>query len=148
MWLSDFIVQHAAKWARRKGPPGIVWVDEFPELGERIAKATGVPYYGDGPEASATIPRERGKRSIVASLRAHGTGRNLTILSRMLFVKPPADGAAREQTIGRCLRQGQLADEVEVAPLLITTLKPWALPARRAPSVGTSCATPTAATSR
>jgi hypothetical protein len=113
VWLSDFLVSDAAKWASRKGQPGIVWVD-FPELGERIAKAAGVPFYGGGKEASATIIRESGKRSIVASLRAHGTGKNLTAFSRMLFVNPPADGAAWEQAIGRCHRQGQLADEVEV----------------------------------
>ncbi|WP_141592257.1 DEAD/DEAH box helicase [Myxococcus sp. AB056] len=113
VWLSDFIVRDAANWALRKGQPGIVWV-EFPELGQRIAKATGSPFYGGGPEASATIIRESGKRSIVASLRAHGTGKNLTMFSRMLFVNPPADGAAWEQAIGRCHRQGQLADEVEV----------------------------------
>ncbi|MCP3099004.1 helicase [Myxococcus sp. K15C18031901] len=113
VWLSDFIVKDAAKWALRKGQPGIVWV-EFPELGERIAKEAGVPFYGGGPEASATIIRESGRRSIVASLRAHGTGKNLTMFSRMLFVNPPADGAAWEQAIGRCHRQGQLADEVEV----------------------------------
>ncbi|NVJ08374.1 helicase [Myxococcus sp. AM001] len=113
VWLSDFIVHDAAKWALRKGQPGIVWV-EFPELGQRIAKAAGVPFYGGGPEASTTIIRESGKRSIVASLRAHGTGKNLTMFSRMLFVNPPADGAAWEQAIGRCHRQGQLADEVEV----------------------------------
>ncbi|WP_240486836.1 hypothetical protein [Hyalangium minutum] len=29
-------------------------------------------------------------------------------------MNPPADGAAWEQAIGRCHRQGQLADEVEV----------------------------------
>ncbi|WP_328707282.1 P-loop NTPase family protein [Citreicoccus inhibens] len=113
VWLSDFIVQDAARWALSKGQPGIVWV-EFPELGERIAKTAGVPFCGGGPAASATIIRESGKRSIVASLRAHGTGKNLTMFSRMLFVNPPADGAAWEQAIGRCHRQGQLADEVEV----------------------------------
>ncbi|ABF86823.1 hypothetical protein MXAN_3179 [Myxococcus xanthus DK 1622] len=93
--------------------PGIAWV-EFPELGQRIAKAAGVPFHGGGPEASATIIRESGKRSIVASLRARGTGKNLTMFSRMLFVNPPADGVAWEQAIGRRHRQGQLADEVEV----------------------------------
>lgn len=36
------------------------------------------------------------------------------MFSRMLFVNPPADGAAWEQAIGRCHRQGQHADEVEV----------------------------------
>lgn len=65
-------------------------------------------------EGLSIIIRENGKRSIVASLRAHGTGKNLTAFSRMLFVNPPADGAAWEQAIGRCHRQGQLADEVEV----------------------------------
>jgi hypothetical protein len=113
VWLSDFIVNDAAKWATRKGQSGIVWV-EFPELGESIAKAAGVPFYGGGKEASATIIRETGKRSIVASLRAHGTGKNLTMFSRMLFVNPPADGAAWEQAIGRIHRQGQAADECEV----------------------------------
>jgi len=113
VWLSDFIVNDAARWANRKEQPGIVWV-EFPELGERIAKAAGVPFYGGGKEASATIIRETGNRSIVASLRAHGTGKNLTMFSRMLFVNPPADGASWEQAIGRVHRQGQLADECEV----------------------------------
>jgi hypothetical protein len=32
----------------------------------------------------------------------------------MLFVNTPAEGAAWEQAIGRCHRQGQLVDEVEV----------------------------------
>jgi len=90
-----------------------VWV-EFPELGERIAKAAGVPFYGGGPLTSQTIIREDGNRPIVASLRAHGTGKNLTMFSRMLFVNLPADGAAFEQVIGRMHRQGQMADEVEV----------------------------------
>ncbi|RUO93093.1 hypothetical protein D7Y11_11445 [Corallococcus sp. AB018] len=65
-------------------------------------------------EGLSTIIRENGKRSIVASLRAHGTGKNLTAFSRMLFVNPPADGGAWEQAIGRIHRQGQLADECEV----------------------------------
>ncbi|NOK09602.1 hypothetical protein [Corallococcus exercitus] len=65
-------------------------------------------------EGLSTIIHRNCKRSIVASLRAHGTGKNLTAFSRMLFVNTPADGAAWEQAIGRCHRQGQLADEVEV----------------------------------
>lgn len=73
-----------------------------------------MPFYGGGKEAAATVIRKTGKRSIVASLRALGTGKNLTAFSRMLFVNPPANGAAREQAIGRAHRQGQLADGVEV----------------------------------
>ncbi|NVJ09626.1 hypothetical protein HUW63_30935 [Myxococcus sp. AM001] len=84
---------------------GIVWV-ERPEIGQRIAKVAGVPFYGGGPEASATIIRESGRRSIVASLRAHGTGKNLTMFSRTLFVNPPADGAAWEQAIAGATDRG------------------------------------------
>lgn len=112
-WLSDFVVQDAARWASDKKRPGIVWV-EYPELGERIAKAAGVPFYGGGKEASAQIPLENGRRSIVASIAAHGTGKNLQAFCRNLVVTPPASGAVWEQLLGRTHRQGQLADEVEV----------------------------------
>jgi len=113
VWISDWIVDAAAKWASDKKRPGIVWV-EYPELGERIARAATVPYYGGGPEASDLIIRETGQRSIVASIKAHGTGKNLAMFSRSLVVNPPADGATWEQLIGRTHRQGQRADEVEV----------------------------------
>jgi hypothetical protein len=111
VWLDESVVNDAAAWARET--PGIVWV-EFPELGERIARAAGVPWYGGGPEASTAIALERGARSIVASIRAHGTGKNLQTFSRNLVANPPADGGAWEQLLGRTHRQGQTADEVTV----------------------------------
>lgn len=117
VWVSDFVAQDAAKWAKKN--VGIVWV-EFPELGERIAKLAGVPYYGGGTAASDEILRETGKRSIVASIKAHGTGKNLQQWCRNLVVTPPADGATWEQLIARTHRPGQLADEVEVEVYLHT----------------------------
>lgn len=115
VWVSDFIVKDAAAWASDKKRPGIVWV-EFPELGEKIAKAAGVPYYGQGDEASAQIVREDGRRSIVASIRAHGTGKNLQhAFFRNLVVNPPSDAGVWEQLVGRTHRQGQTnLDGVEV----------------------------------
>jgi hypothetical protein len=100
VWESDLVVDHAAAWAKKN--TGIVWV-EFPELGHRIAQRAGVPFYGGGNEASAQIVAETGKRSVVASIRAHGTGKNLQ-----------SDGATWEQMIARTHRPGQLADEVTV----------------------------------
>lgn len=55
---------------------------------------------------------ERGDRSIVASIRAHGTGKNLQAFSRNLFANQFSDAAVGEQVLGRTHRQGQLADEV------------------------------------
>ncbi|WP_194858659.1 hypothetical protein [Myxococcus sp. AB056] len=73
VWVSDFLVKDAAEWARSR--VGIVWV-EFPKLGERIAKTAGVPFYGGGKAASEAILRETGTRSVVASIKAHATGKN------------------------------------------------------------------------
>lgn len=117
VWLDDFVVKDAAAWAKKD--VGIVWVD-FPELGERIAKAAGVPFFGGGPAASDEILREKGDCSIVASIKAHGTGKNLQPFCRNLVVTPPADGGTWEQMIARTHRPGQQADEVEVEVMLHT----------------------------
>ncbi|RKG70106.1 helicase [Corallococcus sp. CA054B] len=111
VWVSDFLVQDAAEWARTQ--VGIVWV-EFPELGERIARAAGVPFYGGGRAASEAILQESGRRSIVASIKAHATGKNLQQFCRNLVVTPPSDGAIWEQLLARTHRPGQQAARVEV----------------------------------
>ncbi|WP_223744888.1 helicase [Corallococcus sp. AS-1-12] len=117
VWVSDFLIQDAAEWARSR--VGIVWV-EFPELGERIARAAGVPYYGGGLAASEAILMESGRRSIVASIKAHATGKNLQQFSRNLVVTPPSDGALWEQLLARTHRPGQRAACVEVEVCLHT----------------------------
>ncbi|WP_228556631.1 helicase [Myxococcus sp. AB025B] len=104
VWVSDFLVRDAVEWARSQA--GIVWV-EYPELGERIAKAAGVPFYGGGKTASEAILRETGKRSVVASIKAHATGKNLQQFFRNLVVTPPSDGATWEQLLARTHRPGQ-----------------------------------------
>jgi hypothetical protein len=112
VWLDDFMVKDAATWATEA--PGIVWV-EYPELGERIARAAKIPYFGGGDRAGIEIERETGTRSIIASIRSHGTGKNLQrAFSRNLVCNPMADGEAWEQLIGRTHRIGQPADEVTV----------------------------------
>jgi hypothetical protein len=68
-----------------------------------------VPYFGAGSEE---IANERGDRSVVASIQAHGVGRNLQMFSSNLVVSCPSAGADWEQLLGRTHRQGQQADEV------------------------------------
>jgi hypothetical protein len=109
VWVDDFAVRDAAEWASAE--PGIVWY-EHACVGPKIAKLAGIPHYGGGADASNEILGERGKRSIVASIRAHGTGKNLQCFARNLVVNPPADGATWEQLLARTHRPGQLADEV------------------------------------
>jgi hypothetical protein len=98
-----------AKWAQEA--PGIVWV-EYPEFGTRLAKMTSLPYYGGGVRASEEILREDGSRSIIASAKAHGTGKNLQCFKRN-WMASISDAALTEQIAGRSHRSGQTADEVE-----------------------------------
>ena len=110
VWLSDFLLEDAAAWAAEA--PGIVWSDH-PAWAHRLAKLTGLTYYGGGPAADALLAKVDGGRSIIASIKAHGTGKNLQMFSRCLFVDQPSDAGIVEQAIGRLYRQGQTRD-VEV----------------------------------
>lgn len=111
VWIDDFLARDAAEWA--KANRGIVWY-EHDCFGRKIAQLAGVPLYGGGPDASTKILAENGKRSIVASIRAHGTGKNLQAFASNLIGNPPSDGAAWEQTMARTHRPGQRADVVTV----------------------------------
>jgi hypothetical protein len=110
VWLSDWVAEDAAAWAK---DGGIVWVDHV-ALGHRIERVSGIKYYGGGAESSAEIIKEKGDRPIVASIASHMLGKNLQAFSRNLIANPPADGETWEQVIGRTYREGQRAAEVTV----------------------------------
>jgi hypothetical protein len=120
-WIDDYLARAAAEWARKH--VGIVWY-KFSAFGRKVAELTGLPRYGekaskvynlnatpamlsarDGKRELGTwddspgdwIQVELGERSIVASLNAHGTGKNLQAFHRQLWSNPPADGGAWEQ---------------------------------------------------
>jgi len=110
VWISDFVVQYAKQWAAQH-KSGIIWY-KSDALGRAVAKELGAPLYGPGKEASAGILKEDGKRVIVASVRAHGTGKNLQMFCNGLILELFPDGATWEQLLGRQHRPGQLADTV------------------------------------
>ena len=95
-------------------------------FGRAVAEAGDFPFYGAGDVAAAGILQENGKRTVVASIKAHGTGRNLQAFCRNLVANPPSDGATWEQLLGRTHRQGQEADEVTVASEVAVPMPPLA----------------------
>lgn len=107
VWISDCIVQDAVQWG--KDNVGIIWYahDAF---GQAVAKTGGFPLCGGGPDSG--IESERGNRTIVASIEAHGTGKQLHMFNHALVTTPPGSNEAWEQLLGRLHRPGQEADEV------------------------------------
>ncbi len=111
IWVDDFIARDAADWARKN--VGIVWV-EHKAIGQKLAELTGCPLYAGGDEADEALTKETGKRTIIATVKSAGTGKNLQMFNRMLVMSPPGDGGGWTQLIGRCHRRGQPMDEVRV----------------------------------
>lgn len=110
-WIDDFLLRDAAAWMA--AGPGIVWV-EHNAFGRALAKLTGHRYFGGGPEASAEIidVGVAGRVPIIASISAHGTGKDLYGYSRQLIVSCPPSSDVLEQLFGRTHREGQRADEI------------------------------------
>ncbi len=54
------------------------------------------------------------KRVVVASMNAHGTGKNLQGFERQYFLQWPRPATVAEQTLGRIHRNGQEADELVI----------------------------------
>jgi hypothetical protein len=111
-FIDEFFARDAAEWAKEHC--GIVWTQSS-ALGRKIAELTGVEYHGGGQQAEAKILAEKGDRSIVASLKAHGTGRDglQHKFRKQYFAEPPASGDVWQQALGRLARPGQEADSVE-----------------------------------
>lgn len=119
VWLSKWLVQNAYNWAQ-KHPGGIVWY-QHRCFGEELQKL-GLKRFGAGDKANIAL-REHceaialgaKKVAICASVRAHGTGKNLqSAFNENLICNPLSDAAAWEQLIARTHRPGQMEDEVRV----------------------------------
>lgn len=103
VWVDDYLVREAATWLREDG---ICWT-AHQAMGEAVAKVAKVLFFGagDGRILDAKGP-------VVASIKAHGTGKNLQQWDRNLVVCPPTSGSLWEQMLGRTHRLGQQSDRV------------------------------------
>lgn len=122
-----FKIAKAVKWAGDlQGEGGIIWYDNI-EVGEwtcDLLKEAGVEHvHCPGGSASAQfllkMANFRGK-VLVASIAAHGTGRNLQCDRNMFYLQWPRSATAAEQSIGRQHRSEQEYDEVYVTTCLTT----------------------------
>ena len=113
VWVSDFLVDDALNWLAEG--PGLLWY-EFNAFASRLLEASGtdarLTFAGPGDSGTRTVLALTGSERVVASIRAHGTGRNLQQFARNLVANPPSGGGAWEQLLGRTHRQGQKKDEV------------------------------------
>lgn len=109
--IDDFLAQDAAAWGRDNR--GVIWY-QHKAFGEWVAEISGLPLHGGGPQAGPLIARERGDRSIVASIKSHGTGRDglQRLFHTQLVANPPSSATDWEQLLGRLHRIGQNARTV------------------------------------
>ncbi len=127
VWHDDFAIDACAKWAKSSGP-GIIWT-EHTLFAERLAKKTGLKYYGqkglalDGEFIDEADPR----KSVIASADANKEGRNLQHWSKNLITSLEPRPGKNQQLIGRTHRTKQEADEVYVDILIgcMEHLKAW-----------------------
>lgn len=104
--LHPFLVEDAAAWADANR--GVVWYRER-AFGLWLSELSGLPLHAGGPGAGERLLQEKGDRSIVASIKSHGTGRDgmQYLFDRQLVGSPPASGSEWEQLLGRLHRTGQ-----------------------------------------
>lgn len=114
----------AVKWASclDRGEGGLIWI-WHQEIGKWIYEGlqeAGVPakYAQAGRSYDDMIlnPKNQDK-VIVASMAAHGIGKNLQAFQNQLFAQWPRPATDAEQVIGRTHRNGQMADELQVYTL-------------------------------
>lgn len=106
--LHPFLVEDAAGWGLEQR--GIIWYSMV-ELGQWIAEISGLPLHGGGRTAGEDLLNEirNNKRSIVASLKSHGRGRNglQHQFDRQYVINTASSNRVLEQMIGRIHRVGQ-----------------------------------------
>lgn len=112
IWVDDFAVKYAAKWAQNNG--GVVWTNH-PAFGKRLAKLSGLPYYHSGgfDDRGSYIENHPHGKPMIASIRSNMTGKNLQFgWNKALMMFAPSSGDWWEQLLGRMHREGQPEDEV------------------------------------
>ncbi len=113
--VCDYKISAANKWAWDIGEGGIIWVYHqeigkwmYERLKESLIECIHCPRDTD---ELILNPKYR-DHIMVASITAHGVGKNLQHFHNQYFLQWPRSAATAEQALGRLHRSGQEADEV------------------------------------
>lgn len=109
-----FLARYVAEYAKEH--ECVVWFQSVP-LGRKIAELSGLPYFNGGPGGEERLRAEKGDRSVICSISAHGAGTDglqLLFDEQVIVEVPPSNATSHglEQILGRLHRRGQTADEV------------------------------------
>ncbi len=111
--LDPFLVQDAAKWGLSRR--GIIWY-AMVELGQWIGELSGLPVHEGGPDAGDELLAEirNNKRSIIASIKSHGRGRDKMQyqFDEQYVINTLSSNKLWEQLLARTHRLGQRSQTV------------------------------------
>lgn len=106
VWLSDFALKHAVKWAEQQKERAIVWY-QHRAVGAKLVEM-GLPVYRAGDDSE--LAREP---VIYCSVKAQSEGKNLQYrFHKNLLISMVSNGGVLEQLLGRTHRPGQEEDEI------------------------------------
>lgn len=116
VWHDDSALKFCEAWGKKQN--GIIWTDHS-YFGRELSRRTGWDYFGREGLNAAGVPIDLAKAShegktIIASRKSNGTGRNLQAWNKSLVVSIPGGADEFEQMVARTHRPGQDADEVTV----------------------------------
>lgn len=118
--VCDYKVVQAVEWAAELQDSGqgcILWY-HHQAIGEWLAERTAAEglrmlHCPAGPEHNiAVADPSNADHVVIASMRAHGEGKNLQHHRHALFVQAPRQAELAQQVLGRLHRTGQEADEL------------------------------------
>lgn len=118
--LCEYKIAACVEWAKAlEGKGALIWVYHV-EIGKwatEALRAAGIEAVhcpaGDTYNRLLLQPGIE-KNVVVASMSAHGTGKNLQAFQENYFLQWPRHATLAEQTIGRTHRPGQTADELVI----------------------------------
>lgn len=111
VWVDDFMARDAAEFGRKH--KCIIWYI-FGAFGRKVEEISGFKRYGGGDVAAKEILEDPGTKTIIASIKAHGEGRDGLQLhfDQQLITTLPKSGLPCEQLLARLHRPHQFNDEV------------------------------------
>lgn len=119
VWVTPVIIDAIIETARLTR--AIVWV-ESRAVGFKLHER-GLTYYGAKGQTveKRSILDADPKLPFAASVKSAGEGQDLQAWDTALITSPNPDAGVWEQTLGRCHRDGQLADEVNVMVAMLSS---------------------------